>query len=59
MLRFALAHPGIHTVIVGTTNVDHLGENVHAALAGPLPADVYDEARGRLDAAGETPADLR
>lgn len=59
MLRFALAHPGIHTVIVGTTNVDHLRENVEAALAGPLPGDVYADARSRLDAAGESPADFR
>ena len=59
MLRFALAHPGIHTVIVGTTNVDHLRENVEAALAGPLPGDVYAEARSRLDAAGESPTDFR
>ena len=56
MLRFALAHPGIHTLIVGTTSAVHLQENVEAALAGPLPADVYAEARRRLDAAGETPA---
>lgn len=56
MLRFALSHPGIHTVIVGTTNVDHLRENVQAALAGPLPDDLYAEARRRLDAAGETSA---
>ena len=59
MLRFALAHPGIHTLIVGTTSPDHLKENVEAALAGPLPDDVYAEARSRLDAAGESPADLR
>ncbi len=59
MLRFALSHPGTHTVIVGTTNADHLRENVHAALDGPLPGDVYAEARRRLDDAGETPADLR
>ena len=59
MLRFALSHPAVHTVIVGTTNVNHLLENVDAALAGPLPDDVYAEARRRLDAAGETPADLR
>ena len=56
MLRFALAHPGIHTLIVGTTSPDHLKENVEAALAGPLPDDVYADALHRLDAAGETPA---
>ena len=58
MLRFALAHPSIHTVIVGTTSADHLRENVEAALEGPLPAGEYAEALHRLDAVGETPADV-
>ncbi len=58
MLRFALAHPSIHTVIVGTTSTDHLRENVEAALEGPLPAGEYAEALHRLDAVGETPADV-
>ncbi|HJZ45884.1 MAG TPA: hypothetical protein VKE41_01920 [Roseiflexaceae bacterium] len=37
-------------------NPDHLAENLRAAQAGPLPADVYAEAKRRLDAAGEKPA---
>ncbi len=48
MLRLTLVHPGLHTTIVGTTNPDHLDENVKAALAGPLPDDVVTEARNRL-----------
>ena len=48
MLRLTLAHPSLHTTIVGTTNPDHLDENVQAALAGPLPEDVVTEARSRL-----------
>ncbi|MYD91507.1 MAG: aldo/keto reductase [Caldilineaceae bacterium SB0662_bin_9] len=48
MLRLTLVHPGLHTTIVGTTNPDHLDENVKAALAGPLPEDVVTEARNRL-----------
>ncbi|MDE0671468.1 MAG: aldo/keto reductase [Caldilineaceae bacterium] len=48
MLRLTLVHPGLHTTIVGTTNPDHLDENVEAALAGPLPEDVVTEARNRL-----------
>ncbi len=55
LLRFTLSHPGVDTVIVGTLSPEHLRENVSAAEAGPLPADVYAEAKRRLDAAGERP----
>lgn len=55
LLRFLLAHPHIHTTIVGTLNPDHLRENVAVAEKGPLPPDVYEEARRRLDAVGERP----
>ena len=51
MLRYTLAHPGLHTTIVGTQNMDHLRENVEAAERGPLPADAYEEAKRRLHAA--------
>src|SRR5262245_1167534 len=56
LLRFTLTHPDMHTTIVGTMNPDHLAENLRAAQAGPLPADVYAEAKRRLDTAGEKPA---
>lgn len=49
LLRFALTHPDAHTLIVGTTNPDHLQENVEAVQRGPLPPDVYAEAKRRLD----------
>ena len=52
LLRFALTHPHTHTLIVGTTNPKHLRENVDAVLAGPLSADVYNEAKRRLDEIG-------
>ena len=55
LLRFALTHPHTHTLIVGTTNPEHLQENVEATLAGPLSADVYSEAKRRLDAVGVAP----
>lgn len=52
MLRYTLAHPGLDTTIVGTSNLDHLRQNVVTASAGPLPDDVVEEANRRLDAAG-------
>ncbi|CCW35554.1 aldo/keto reductase [Chthonomonas calidirosea] len=55
LLRFLLAHPHIHTTIVGTLNPDHLRENVAAAEKGPLPPEIYEEAKRRLDAVGEQP----
>lgn len=57
LLRYILSHPGIDTTIVGTKNPAHLQDNVAAASAGPLPGDTYAEARRRLDAAGDRPAE--
>jgi aryl-alcohol dehydrogenase-like predicted oxidoreductase len=48
MLRFTLSHPGVDTVIVGTLDPEHLAQNLRAVEAGPLPADVYAEAKRRL-----------
>ena len=55
ILRFTISHPDLDTTIVGTINPDHLQDNVNALLAGPLPADLYDEAKRRLAAAGSAP----
>ena len=51
MLRFTLSHPDLHTTIVGTANLDHLAANCAVARLGPLPEDVYTEAKRRLDTA--------
>jgi aryl-alcohol dehydrogenase-like predicted oxidoreductase len=51
VLRYTLSHPGMHTTIVGTLNLDHLQHNVDAYQAGPLPADVYAEAKRRVELA--------
>jgi aryl-alcohol dehydrogenase-like predicted oxidoreductase len=48
ILRFTLSHPGLSTTIVGTSNPDHLASNIVIAEKGPLPADLYEEARKRL-----------
>jgi aryl-alcohol dehydrogenase-like predicted oxidoreductase len=48
ILRFTLSHPGLSSTIVGTSSVEHLKANIATAAKGPLPADVYAEARRRL-----------
>jgi aryl-alcohol dehydrogenase-like predicted oxidoreductase len=55
LLRFTLSHPHCHTTIVGTLNPVHLEENLVVAAQGPLPDDVYQEAKRRLDEVGEGP----
>ena len=39
-LRWLLSNPDIHTAIVGTTNLNHLKENIASANQGPLPSDL-------------------
>ena len=56
LVRFVASHPSAHCNLVGTTSPDHLRENIDAMIRGPLQADVYAEAKRRLDAAGITPA---
>jgi aryl-alcohol dehydrogenase-like predicted oxidoreductase len=56
LLRFLLSHPDIHTTIVGTLIPAHLEENIAIAARGPLSAEVYAEAKKRLDGVGETAA---
>ncbi len=56
VLRYTLTHPHAHTIIVGTTRIKHLHENIEAVLRGHLSDDVYAEAKRRLDAIGESPA---
>jgi aryl-alcohol dehydrogenase-like predicted oxidoreductase len=55
LLRFTLSHPHCHTTIVGTLNPAHLVQNIEVAAQGVLSADVYAEAKKRLDAVGVTP----
>ena len=56
VLRFTASHPGMTTNIVGTVDLDHLADNIAALAKGSLPADVYEEAKRRLAAAGSAPA---
>jgi len=55
ILRFTFTHPDLHTNIVGTINPTHLQHNVDVLRQGPLPAEVYAEAKRRLEAAGSAP----
>jgi aryl-alcohol dehydrogenase-like predicted oxidoreductase len=56
MLRFTLSHPGLSTTIVGTSNPAHLASNLAMAEKGPLPDDLYAEARQRLPHPGQAAA---
>jgi aryl-alcohol dehydrogenase-like predicted oxidoreductase len=49
MLRFTISHPDLHTTIIGTKSPEHLADNLAAAARGPLPPDVYAEAKARFD----------
>jgi len=48
VLRFTLSHPGLSSTIVGTANTGHLSGNIAVAERGPLPDDLYEEAKKRL-----------
>jgi aryl-alcohol dehydrogenase-like predicted oxidoreductase len=55
LLRFTLSHPDVNTTIVGTLYPEHLQENIAALEQGPLPANIYEEAKHRLDGVGVAP----
>jgi aryl-alcohol dehydrogenase-like predicted oxidoreductase len=55
MLRFTLSNPDLDTTIVGTKDHSHLRDNIAAALKGPLPDSLVQEAKRRLAAAGSRP----
>ena len=57
MIRFALTNPNISLCLTGTSNLQHLIENIEAANKGPLPTDLYNESLKRLEAAGSAPGD--
>jgi aryl-alcohol dehydrogenase-like predicted oxidoreductase len=55
ILRFTFTNPDLDTTIVGTANPEHLRANVEILQQGPLPAELYAEAKRRLAAAGSAP----
>jgi aryl-alcohol dehydrogenase-like predicted oxidoreductase len=48
ILRFTFSHPALSTTIVGTSSIDHLKANIAVAEKGPLPDDLYAEAKTRF-----------
>jgi aryl-alcohol dehydrogenase-like predicted oxidoreductase len=55
ILRFTFSNPDLDTTIVGTANPAHLRANVEILQQGPLPPDLYAEAKRRLTVAGSAP----
>ena len=55
ILRFTFSNPDLDTTIVGTANPVHLRANVEVLRQGPLPADLYGEAKRHLAAVGSAP----
>ncbi len=50
VLRFTLSHPALSSTIVGTSNIGHLAANLAIAGKGPLPPELYEQAKERLPA---------
>lgn len=44
-LRFTLSQPGVHTAIIGTTNLEHAQHNLAAASEGLLPRETIERIR--------------
>jgi aryl-alcohol dehydrogenase-like predicted oxidoreductase len=53
VLRFTLSHPDLSSTIVGTSSLVHLRSNLAIAEKGPLPADLYEQARSLLGAGSQ------
>jgi aryl-alcohol dehydrogenase-like predicted oxidoreductase len=46
-----IRHRHLSNTIVGATSINHPRSNVAIAEKGPLPTDLYEEAKRRLDVA--------
>jgi aryl-alcohol dehydrogenase-like predicted oxidoreductase len=55
VLRFTLSRPDLSSTIVGTSSMDHLRSNLAVAEKGPLPTDLYEEAKRRLSQSEPAP----
>lgn len=61
LIRYALSHPAISSLVIGTRNIEHLDEDIKAVEKGKLSNEVYEEAKRRLNFAGVIagPADMK
>ena len=55
ILCFTFTNPDLDTTIVGTINPGHLQTNLDILQQGPLPPELYEEAKHHLAAAGSAP----
>jgi aryl-alcohol dehydrogenase-like predicted oxidoreductase len=55
ILRFTFTNRDLDTTIIGTINPAHLQANLDILQQGPLPPELYEEAKHRLAAAGSAP----
>ena len=55
LIRYALSHPAVSSVLIGTNNQEHLQANVIAVSAGGLEVDRYNEAKKRFKTIGSKP----
>jgi aryl-alcohol dehydrogenase-like predicted oxidoreductase len=58
ILRFTFTNPDLDTTIVGTIDPAHLQTNLEILQQGPLPSNLYEEAKRRLAAAGSAPLNV-
>lgn len=59
MVRFALTSRSIDICLTGTSNREHLEQNVRAASLGPLSDEIYSSALERLREAGSFPGEVQ
>jgi len=53
-MRFTAMQPGVHVLIVGTTNPDRWKQNAELMKAGPLPKEVAESIRARWKATAKS-----
>jgi aryl-alcohol dehydrogenase-like predicted oxidoreductase len=58
ILRFTFTNADLDTTIVGTINPAHLQANLDILRKGPLPFDLYEQAKRHLAAAGSIPQSI-
>lgn len=48
-LRFALSHPDVNTILVGTISTEHIADNIRFAAKGPLPEEMLRQSRSAFE----------